>query len=93
MADTGPISGTFSATGYSAEMTVSRAQFNLSVGGGDATVILERSFDGSIWFAAKTMIEDYEGVVTEVETKVIYRLRCAVYTSGPINYRLGTRFI
>jgi hypothetical protein len=66
-----------------------------------ATIQLERSFDGgTTWYVAgvggsgaqavyATPNQDVSLVVLEPEAGVLYRLRCTVYTSGTINYRIS----
>lgn len=93
------VSGTFVAVGASAAFSpLAGRPFNLSLWGTFAgNVLLERSFDaGTTWlpltggggalmsFAAPAS-EQWE----ESEVGVQYRLRCASYISGTVNYRVS----
>lgn len=92
------VSGTFTGTanGTSAQFL---GQFNVSMWGTySATVILERSFDGGTTFlplptdtigTANAYTAPTTLVVNEPEPGAIYRLRCSVYASGTVNYRLA----
>lgn len=86
------ISGTFTATGSSAECHILR-YFNVSLnyGGGAATIDLERSFDdGDTWEVRQTFTENASTAILEPEKGVKYRLTCSAYTSGTIAYRIGS---
>ncbi len=70
----------------------SRTAFNISIDGGAGTIDVERSFDsGDNWYSVKTITGDYQGIGFEPENKTQYRLNCTDFTSGPINYRIGSR--
>lgn len=91
------ISGSFSGTGQSSSAVV-YGPFNLSLRGTfDATVQLERSFDGTNWepvaknadgeaaaYAAPVSLQGEEW-----EVGVLYRFNCTARNSGTVNYRLG----
>lgn len=102
------MSGTFTTTGQSASFTA-WGDFNILIygsggpnGNWNATVRLERSFDGgTTWLVAgiggagqqaiyNTPNQDVSVVAFEAERGVLYRLNCTAYTSGTINYRLST---
>ena len=102
------VSGVFTATGQSGSFSV-WGPFNVVIygsggpnGSWNATVRLERSFDGgttwvvcgiggtgtqAIW---NTPNSDVSVVAGEPERGMLYRLNCTSYTSGTINYRLST---
>lgn len=85
------ISGSFAATGASAEHYLLR-YFNVSLdfNGGTATVDLERSFDdGATWETRQSFSADTSTAIFEPETGVKYRLNCSAFTSGPVAYRIG----
>lgn len=86
------ITGTFEATGQSAELKVSSANYTLSLSGGaTATVKLQRSFDdGVTWKDVKSYTADAEENGFEPTSKVSYRLNCSAYTSGTVTYVFGT---
>lgn len=101
------VTGTFTAAGQSASFSF-WGPFNVVIygsngpnGNWNATVRLERSFDGgttwvvcgiggagqqAIWNTAN---QDVSVVAGEPERGVAYRLNCTAYTSGTINYRLS----
>lgn len=102
------VTGAFSATGQSAAF-LCWGPFNLALygsggpnGNWDATVRLERSFDGGVtWIVCgiggagqqaiwNTANQDVSLVVGEPERGVLYRLNCTVFASGPVNYRMST---
>lgn len=95
------VTGTFTATGQSASFTpasqIRDGMFNVSMSGTfSATVVLQRSFDGTNWFTvSKPDLTDasftagVSFIVQEVEDGVRYRLNCTAYTSGTVTYRLG----
>lgn len=94
------ISGSFSATGASANFSPDRDRaFNVSLWGTfAATVALERSFDaGANWLpvtyadsppTALSYTAPVSFVWVDPEAGVIYRLRCT-WTSGTVNYRIS----
>lgn len=86
------ISGSFSSTGQSDKDLFGIGPFNVSISGGSGTVRVERSFDGgSTWKVVKSITGDYEGIGFEAEHGTHYRVNCTVFTSGPIEYRVGNR--
>lgn len=95
MAAETPLVGSFNATGATDFIYLSKSYYNLSVWGTFVgTVQLQRSFDdGVTWLVAKEVSEPYEGVGLEAEFKVRYRMQCTAFTSGVINFRVGTRAI
>lgn len=91
-------SGTLTGLDDAGESILLRGNFNVSVWGTfDATVALERSFDGgSSWIRvtfsdgnAITYTAAASAVWSEPEFGVSFRLRCSAYTSGSINWRLS----
>lgn len=85
------ISGSFAATGQSAESYLLR-YFNVSLNfnGGTATVDLERSFDdGATWEVRQSFTTDTSTAIFEPEPKTKYRLNCTSFTTGPVSYRIG----
>lgn len=92
----GSRTGTFTATGQSADATF-KGEFNVSLWGTFvATVQLERSFDaGSTWLPVTalgtgiTFTAPATEVFSEPEAGVRYRLNCTAYTSGTVNYRIS----
>jgi hypothetical protein len=100
------VSGAFTGTGQSPTAMVFGV-FNVTVGGAsgpdgnwNATVRLERSFDGgTTWYVAtapngtravfSTNNQDQSLFVIEVERGVAYRLNCSTWASGTINYRMS----
>jgi hypothetical protein len=101
------VEGSFTGTGQSDSLLV-WGPFNVNLGGDggpngswDASVQLERSFDGGTsWYVRcdsagvqlvfSTNDKDVSFVVVEPEQGMLYRLNCTTYTSGTINYRLST---
>lgn len=102
------VAGQFTGTGQSASILI-WGQFNVVVygasgpnGNWNATVRLERSFDGgATWIVAgvggggqqaswNTPNQDVSVVVSEPEMGMLYRLNCPVYASGTIKYRMST---
>lgn len=91
------VSGTFAATGSSAAlMPIKKVggiekSMNLSLSGTWAgTVLTERSFDGgTTYFTVGSYTASTEARIPESEVGVLYRLRCSVYTSGTVTYRLS----
>lgn len=102
------ITGTFTGTGQSSSI-LAWGPVNVAVygsggpnGNWNATVRIERSFDGgTTWIVAgvggggqqasyNTPNQDVSVVYTEPERGVLYRLNCTSYTSGTINYRMST---
>ena len=51
-----------------------------------ATMVLERSFDGSIW---RTVDSDVQCEDYQMGADCLVRLRCSAYTSGPLPYALA----
>ncbi|MEP9353885.1 hypothetical protein ABLE93_09830 [Xanthobacter sp. KR7-65] len=94
-----PVSGTFTAVGTSSTFSpIPGRGFNLSIWGTFVgTLVLERSFDGgTTWLsltAAGVLISTFNGAASEIfeepEYNVQYRLRCAAYGSGTVNYRVS----
>jgi len=96
----GPVTGTFTATGQSAEF-IAKDRVSILITGGDGTVSIERSFDGgSTWhiisrdsagnpatYATATL--GFNGFIDEPEFGILYRLNCTVFISGTITYRIG----
>ena len=96
------ISGSFSATGTSTEVSLfnthskDRTQtnkFNVSVRGTfSGTIQLQRYFDDlGTWGSVNEWTEPGEKMLEECEDEVEYRFECTAFTSGTINYRLGVR--
>lgn len=102
------VQGAFTGTGVSPSF-VPWGPFNVVFGGSggpngnwNATIRLERSFDGGVtWYICgvggggqqaiyNTVNQDVSFVASEPEKGVAYRLNCSAYTSGTINYRLST---
>lgn len=102
------ISGQFTATGQSASI-LAWGNFNVVIygsggpnGSWNATVRLERSFDGgTTWIIAgvggagqqaiySTPNQDVSVVFADPEAGMLYRLNCTAYTSGTILYRIST---
>lgn len=102
------VSGSFTATGQSGSF-MAWGKFNVVFGGAsgpngswNATVRIERSFDGgTTWYIVgvggsgtqaiySTANQDVSVVVDEPELGVLYRLNCSAYASGTINYRVST---
>lgn len=95
------LSGTFTATGQSAAVSVfGRASVTIEDGVG--TVQIERSVDeGQNWVvASKNSNGDpasyvtasdmaFNGSIDEPESQVLYRFNCTAFTSGTINYRIA----
>lgn len=100
--------GSFTGTGQSLPF-VAWGQVNVVIygstgpnGSWNATVRLERSFDGgTTWIVAgvggsgaqavwNTPNQDVSVVYDEPELGVMYRLNCTVYASGTVNYRMST---
>ena len=94
------VSGTFGATGQSANFPV-LGKFNALLSGGVGTVALEKSYDGgTVWFGVTdalgvlivhTMVSDVQlnAVLEEPEPNIQYRWNCTAFTSGVITYRLS----
>lgn len=102
------VKGQFTGTAQSGSF-LAWGSFNVVFGGSsgpngswNATIRLERSFDGgTTWYVAgvggagqqaiyNTPNQDVSVVVIEPEQGVLYRLNCSAYTSGTINYRMST---
>jgi hypothetical protein len=90
MPDLSPLTASFTSTTTSGRKGVHGA-FNVSVRGTfTATIVAERSFDdGATWGIVKTYNSETEDNGVEPEHGVLYRLRCAAYTSGTATARLG----
>ena len=83
------ISGTFSATGQSANTVVFR-HFNVSLGTFTGTIHLERSFDnGATWEVTDTFTSQTSAVAFEPEKGVFYRFNCQTLSTGTPTYRIG----
>ena len=69
----------------------SDVNMNLSLSGTFVgTVLVERSFDsGSTYHLVATHTTIVETRYPEAEVGVLYRLRCSIYTSGTVTYRLS----
>tara|TARA_R110000803_G_scaffold183825_1_gene246152 strand:- start:4005 stop:4301 length:297 start_codon:yes stop_codon:yes gene_type:complete len=92
--------GAFSGTGNSDEIGLG-GDFTVSLGGTFVgTVIVERTFDGVVWFLVDTLTVagslsgvgsgSYQAPAgTSPSGQPRYRLRCSAFTSGPIEYFLG----
>jgi len=95
--------GSFSATGNGQGVQlVRRGDFNVSIwiASGNTfagTVVAERSFDGGVTWLPFTYIDGsapswsapMSTILSEPENGVFWRLRCSVFTSGTINWRIG----
>lgn len=79
------ISGTFTGTANSAEMTVNHAPISIT-GTFVATIKLQRR-DGENWVD----VEQYTSpIVKNLEGKgSVFRYSCSAYTSGTVNYFIG----
>lgn len=85
------VSTTFSATGQSDALPVTKGPFTLSLSGfGTASVNLERKIDGSNWRVVETFTEDSEMNGFEPSSAAEYRFNCTAFTSGPIAAFLET---
>lgn len=85
------VSGTFSATGQSDILTVTDADFTISlVFAGTASVNLERSFDGTNWKVVNTFTASVEDNGKEPASKVQYRFNCTAYTDDVV-YVIATK--
>ncbi len=92
------VTGTFSGTGQSGTFVTSGAattkkshpsRFNVSLNfAGTASVTLERSFDGSVWFPVAVYTASASIMREEVEQSVFYRLNCTAHTDNVV-YRLS----
>jgi len=93
------VSGTFGASGQSADFAV-MGKFNVLLSGGVATCVLEKSYDkGTNWFGvtdaagvlvSHVMASDLQlhAVFEEPESGVIYRIDCT-WTSGTVTFRMS----
>ncbi|ABS68883.1 hypothetical protein Xaut_3655 [Xanthobacter versatilis] len=94
-----PVTGSLSATGYSAPFTpIPGRPFNFTATGTFVgTLVLERSFDGGVTMVALTALGSplytftgpFSESYTEDESGVQYFIHCTSYTSGTINYRMS----
>lgn len=99
-----PVTGAFTATGYSAPFTpIPGRPFNFSgwldvSGSFVGTITLERSFDGGVTKLPLTALGSPLFSLTtpfsereqEDESGVQFFLRCTAFTSGKMNYRIST---
>jgi len=93
-----PITGTFETIGESKGVRVlGLCNVTLMFVGADATVALQRSFDGVNWVTlSKNSVpdkahftNDLDTVIEEPEQNVFYRWNCISHTSGTVDYRIG----
>lgn len=91
------LTGTFGSAAAGAEIIID-GDFNISLWGTFvATVLVEKSYDGSTWIGvsrdaagtAASYTAPASVVLREPETNVRYRLRCGAYTSGTVNWRIS----
>lgn len=80
------ITGTFTATGTSSEVTISHGDLSIS-GTFSATVELQRNFGGN-WVTVETITAPTE-LVIEPGRGQTFRLECTAYTSGTVTYAMG----
>lgn len=95
------VSGAFTGTGASAN-TAFYGAFNVAVWGTfNATVALQRSFDGGVtWINAGADALGTPVLIptacsfwtVEPEVGVLYQLNCTSFTSGTVNYRMSASF-
>lgn len=84
-----PVTGEFTGTGVSFNFQ-GREGFSISLSGlTDATVELQRSFDGVAFLVVEPFTSNAEKRVDEPNIGVIYRFECTIYGSGTIAYRLS----
>lgn len=98
-----PVTGSFTAIGYSSPFTpIPGRPFNLSgwldpAGSFVGTIVLERSFDGGVTKLPLTALGSslfsltgpFSEMMQEDEYGVQYFLRCTAFTSGKMNYRVS----
>ena len=94
----GLVTGTFTATGESADL-VAQGGLNITIAGTFvATVKPRRSFDGgTTWhyltiqdgFTDRSFIAPASFWIYEFEDGVLYSLECTDFTSGTVSYRLS----
>ena len=91
------VSGTFAATGTSANAPFI-GKFNFALWGVFVgTVNLQKSYDGgTTWIIARdmngnamTLTAADTRVIEEDEPGVLYDVNCSAYTSGTVNYRIS----
>lgn len=81
--------GTFTATGTSSVIEVGKAPFYIELWGTfTATVNLEKSNDGTNWRTKKSYTAADEEIYDNVDQRSLFRLNCAAFTSGTVNYRI-----
>jgi hypothetical protein len=78
------ITGTFSATGASAQITGSRVTIQLDFAG-TATVQIQSQMPNGAWILVDTKTADYHGVFEPATTPI--RLNCSAYTNA-VDYAL-----
>lgn len=92
-------SDSFTATGVGGNFTPTTkigqslsTDYNISIAGTfDATLELQKSYDGGVTFnAVKEYTVPIEELGTEPESGIKYRFECTVFTSGQADTRLGT---
>ena len=93
-----PLEGTFTSTGASDAVSV-RGICNILLyfGGAVATVVLEKTHNGTDWYAVSkdttpsdaSYTDNVNAVIEEQEPGVKYRWNCTSFTSGAIVYRIG----
>ncbi len=90
----GSKTGSFTAAAQSGDPVAISGKANLIIDGTFVgTVIAERSFDGgSNWWEHGSYTGKQSLVIEEpaLMDSAIWRLRCSAYTSGTINWFLGT---
>lgn len=90
-----PAVSALTATGQSAALTpIAGRPFNVTISGTfSATAQIERSFNGTTWFAVltdalrQTLPPSFS--LTETEVGVQYRVNVTAFTSGTVNIRLS----
>jgi hypothetical protein len=91
---------TFTAAAQTTPAANIQGRANFAVGGSGwvGTVVLERSFDGGTTYlpiltdgygSIASFTTPVSGAIEDTEAAVLYRLRCAAYTSGSIPARIS----
>jgi len=90
--------GSFTASGAGTTVPLARpGYFNISLQGTFvATVVLQRSFDGSTWEtitysdgSSLSWSAPFSSIWSEPGDGVSYRFNCTAYTSGTVNWRIS----
>lgn len=91
MADGHPVESTFAATGVSTAKAFEKGALTIAVASGDtfnATIELQKRV-GDEWIVISTYTEAVTDKNIDHGSKVMTRLECTAYTSGPIIYSFG----